>query len=252
MLSKTTTLLGLAALATAAPTDYPHPPFTTSNAFRLVVNVTDISKYPSSSIHGSEIYAYPIPSNAARPGLAQRGAGNIFYQWHDPTSGIRFPEFGGQLLTEGLRGPDTVMGLRQAIHEVGDHRILMELDTTRAVDDRLADLSMQVTPSAYFPHVAAGELSGVRFSFAVCEQKVYVPKQGELGFLGLEFFYTWSSSEPIPEGCVPARLIPECVKGGLHEVPAGSVAERYHKEAKEVRCYEDVSAIEWEKYNFVY
>ncbi|KAK4441925.1 hypothetical protein QBC34DRAFT_364615 [Podospora aff. communis PSN243] len=260
MFTKTTTLLGLAALAAAAPAPtslpepptYPHPPYTTATAFRLIVNVTDLSKDFSPSIHNSEIFAYPIPSGAARPGLAQPGAGNIFYQWHDPNSGVRFPEFGGQLLTEGLRGPDTVMGLRKAIAGVGVDRVPMELDTVRAEDGRLGDSSMQVSPGGYFPHVAAGELSGLRFTFAVCNATVVTPRQGAMGFLGLEFFYDRVNAAPIPEGCVPVRLIPECQEGGLHEVPAGSKAEVYHRESKPVRCYEDVKAIDWEKYVFVH
>jgi len=162
---------------------------------------------------------------------------------------VRFPEFGGQLLTEALQGLEHVLGFRIIEAPVFGDREVVALDEGVGRGGGPVDIGTQVEPFANFPQVSWGVLSGVRFTFSVCN--VTVPRlehEGESWFLGVESLIERASGLAVPEGCVPVKLIPECVAGGLHKVPVGSKAEVYHKEAWKVRCYEDVSKVEWEKY----
>jgi len=242
----TTTLLGLAAVAAAAPVSQsPFPAYTTSKAFRLILNVTDPSKDFTPSINSQQIFSYLQAAGPARAGPAEAN-GNKFYQYHDPSLGSKYPEFGGQLLTEALRGPDTVLGFQQA----------NSTDYTRDkiyIDEGAGSPGVQISVGGDFPHVRPNELSGGYMTFAVCN--VTVPRlfhAGTAWFLNLEWIHPSTRDGQfglfVPEGCAPVRLLPEC--DTLHEVPEGSKAAPFHKAAREVRCYEDVKAIDWSKYVF--
>ncbi|KXX75388.1 hypothetical protein MMYC01_208123 [Madurella mycetomatis] len=251
-----TALLSIAAFAAAAPVDIDsYPPTVNSKAFRLVVNVTDPSRDLSPPVHGTEIFPYFINSSLIRAGVAQAGAGSVFLQFPDPNpSSPKFAPFGGQLLTE-QGGPDNVLGLNQISHPDdtpfpdNDPRYAMSFTPGKGT------MGIQLAVGGHYAFVRPSEFSGGLGNFAICRidlgQRDHHGHERWMQALDSISLSTDENGEfglHIPEGCTHVRLVAQC--DVLKEVPEGSAAWPFHQAAQEVRCYEDVMAIDWSQYEF--
>lgn len=250
------TLLSIAAFAAAAPVDVDnYPPTVKARAFRLVVNVTDPSRDISPPVHGTEIFPYFINSSLIRAGVAQAGAGSVFLQLPDPDPPApRFAPFGGQLLTE-QGGPDNVLGLNQIPHP-GDAPF-PDNDPRHAMSFAPGEgtKGVQLAVGGRYAFVRPGELSGGLGDFVVCRIDLgQRDHHGHARWMRALDLISMSTDEDgnfglhIPEGCTHVRLVAQC--DVLPEAPEGSAAWPFHQAAQEVRCYEDVMAIDWSQYEF--
>jgi hypothetical protein len=96
------------------------------------------------------------------------------------------------------------------------------------------------------------EHQGLRTTFVICNETIeWVSRNDTEKFPVLDLVLE-SNDEVggwgmwVPDGCVPVRLVPQCAP--LPDLEPGSPAT--HEFAQEVRCYDDVSAIEWSKYSW--
>jgi len=249
--------LGTVALAAAAPLDTPnHPPVIKSKAFRLVVNVTDLSTDISPPVHGTEIFPYFVNSALIRAGVAQSGAGSVFLQFPDPTpQSPMWAPFGAQLITQ-QGGPDNILGLTQNYPPI--------LDPTDFYDNQPNPMtftpgqgtkSVQLTTGGYYSYVRPREMSGGLGDFAICDSDLggadhhgNPRRMRTLDFFNLSLNDKGDFAVHVPKGCTKVKLVAQC--DVLRQVPENSAAAPFHKAAQEVRCYENVMKIDWGRYNF--
>ncbi|KAH8881896.1 hypothetical protein GQ53DRAFT_847957 [Thozetella sp. PMI_491] len=241
-------LFTLITAVLASPVDIaPYPPYLTSKGFRLVINVTDLTKDFHPSINGHEIAAFHLQSSFHRATATEVGNGNIFYQYPHVNDSDRFSEFQSMLLTE--LGPNTA-GLQQ---DTGSSDQYSGPKYNMTMNFGEGTRGVQLAVGGYFAYVRPFEFSGAQMSFVVCNETVeWYSRNDDEKLLALDYL-SYSGSGPdfglhVPRDCVPVRLLAQCDK--LPEVANGTVAYPLHQLAQEVRCYEDVKAIDWSKYVF--
>lgn len=227
-------IVGLASLAAASPiigsrdTPTATPPTSKSQGFQLVVNVTDLSRDFSPSIHQTYINGIHVGA-----GLSLLGVGSktdhprTFYI---NGTALEF-HFANSTVLSDAGTPPTPWGLRLARDQGSDTASTAHLDAGPGA--RGVGLTRWSVPYTFmYPE-----------TYAVCNETVpyyagrpfLVVKQFALGLRG---------PEAIPGNCVPVRLFAQCAE--LDDLPEGSLFS--HEFAYETECYEDVAAIEWPKY----
>jgi hypothetical protein len=91
------------------------------------------------------------------------------------------------------------------------------------------------------------ERSSAPTVFAVCNEAIDLVSHDETEkHLTIDWFTSTAENDGefelvVPEGCVPATLVPQCAT--LPDVPEGGPAS--HEWAQEIRCYENVMAVDW-------
>ncbi|KAJ4148196.1 hypothetical protein LMH87_002677 [Akanthomyces muscarius] len=230
--------VGLAGLAAAAPTvPAPvYPEFTTSNAFNLVLNVTDASKDLSPSVHGSFITSIHVgpPFNYVGQ-TADAGSARTFYvngtglevrfgnsNTVSDGGSPPFPEVLSLVKDEGSETLSTLF-LNAGNGGEGNYRI-----GVTAFPNPIPELY----PTTYVACKEPLAYYGGKEFVVIKQAQTTVTKDGKM-------------EHNIPEGCAPLRLLPQCAK--LNDLPAGSQSS--HDLAATVNCYKDVSSIDWSKYS---
>ncbi|KAH8767202.1 hypothetical protein F5883DRAFT_494992 [Diaporthe sp. PMI_573] len=240
--------LSMTTLAVAAPAvrrQAPHyPPTSSSQAFKLIANVTDPTLDFSPSIKNWLVQGYHTGAgtNAAvlAPFDAATNPGRIFYengtaqdQAYHSTS----------LLTDAGSLPIPFSWQVQSP---------TEFDATYPTQHHVSIGVGESTPAyiASFPVVYPIVENGLGLgTFVACKNELAGnPSLGEVVTVNYAYATfngpdenTYEYHANIPEGCVPINLIPECA--ALDESSAAS-----HEFALVERCYEDVSAINWPEY----
>lgn len=236
--------LGLATLAISAPTtrrQSPHnPPTSSSQAFKLVANVTDPALDFSPSIKNWLVQGYHTGAgtNAAvlAPFDAATNPGRIFYEngtaqdqaYHSTT-----------LLTDAgsLPGPFS-----------WEVQSPTEFDAVYPAQHHVTISIGEPTPAyiASFPVVYPTVQNGLgQGTFVACKDTlptlgtVVTVNYAYATFEGSDGGYEYNAN--IPEGCVPIALIPQCSV-------LDPSSEASHEFALVERCYEDVAAINWPEY----
>jgi len=228
--------LGLIAIASASPiAPRSYPPTFLSKGFALVANVTDLSSELSSKVHLRQITAWHQLAHLSRA-TPTVGKGDIFYQ-NGTTDTDQY--FSSTLLTE--------LGVNTAGLQIN------LTDTTATKYDMGINLGsgekgvMLISQGSPISYVSPFEKTGAPSTFVVCNETIpWVSKDENDKFLALDWLLGSVNENGqwglwVPKGCVSVKLLPQCTP--LPDVPVGSAAS--HDFAQEVRCYEDVSAIDW-------
>jgi hypothetical protein len=231
--------LAAAALAIASPaTRDPDciPRYSTSRGFKLVINVTDLAKDFTPSINGWSVGGVHI-GPAQNRGVATAGQVPTFYQngtYEDNkerrtsilTDGGT-PEFWEGFQT--LRGRDDTQGQEVYVLSGGGTPGIM--------------LTSLGDPYSYLDALENIYLS----TFLACNSTI--PYYGNFThFITLNWLVATRDANGhalrIPENCVSVNLIPQCAN--LEPLLPNATAS--HEWAQEIRCYRNVSAIDWSKY----
>lgn len=124
-------------------------------------------------------------------------------------------------------------------------------DQTTAFDSTvnfgLGDAGVMINADKEFPYVVAYGQSGPLNTFIVCNETIEMVSQTtDDKFLTIDWLLGSSNDDGVfglwvPQGCTPINLVPECDV----LVDEQGVDPRYHELANEVRCYQNVSAIDW-------
>lgn len=223
-------LLGLASLAAASPIvsrDPPTetPPTSTSQGFQLIVNVTDLSRDFSPSIHQKYVNSIHVGAGQSLLGIGNKEDNpRTFYingtalEFHFATSTV--------ISDSGT--PASPWGI--SFSNDTDNGHLAHLNGGPGAKG--IGLTRWSVPYTFmYPE-----------TYAICDETVpyyhknfMVVKQFDLGLNGVEV---------IPKNCVPVRLFAQCAK--LNDLPKGSISS--HEFAYNTECYEDVAGIDWPKY----
>ncbi|KAK5634060.1 hypothetical protein RRF57_009774 [Xylaria bambusicola] len=235
---------GAAALTSAIPLESRqvipnYPPNLLSTGFRLVANVTDPATDLTPSVDGWELIGIHVGAGLNDAVLTEvAGDGRIFY--HNGTAEeVRYGR--GSILTDSGNPPFPsgidVQG--ETEHDAtypGEHAVAINGGSGTI------GVSLLPPPDPYFYVTALAP-----GTFVACPRNV--PYYNE-EFIVVRFAYdTWDPDTAlpvrnIPEGCTAITLIPEC--DTLPQLPEGSISS--HAEARNSKCYEDVSAINWPEY----
>jgi hypothetical protein len=237
-------LLALASAVAARPTSPSttggnYPPLSVSRGFRLVANVTDPSKDFVPSINNWELSGLHVGPPFNR-GVLRDGQGRVFYQngteednkyWHS------------SMVTDGST-PLVPYGIQIQWHE--DDIDMHNLTINAGAGSMAIMLSSAKNPYSYIDPL---ENSGAKATFVACKQTIpyygdkiqYTTINWLVGSLNDKNEYGLQ----VPENCVPIHLIPECTV--LPDLPDNAFSS--HEFAQEVRCYDDVSAIDWRKFD---
>ncbi|KAG6003606.1 hypothetical protein E4U21_001851 [Claviceps maximensis] len=227
-----TPLISFGGLALASPHIAPRdlgPPVLTSQGMNLVVNVTDLRRDFSPSIHGKLIDSIHLDAGSSLLGL---GRGNdkdhslIFYVNGTP---IDF-HYGHTNVITDFGTPPSPWAI--SLPKDKDSDIAHTALIRSGPGDMNTGLTRFPVPLTFlFPE-----------TYAVCDEfipyynaKLQIVKQFQLGVKTLK---------DIPAECVPVRLMPQCAT--LNDLPKGSTVS--HQWAYNAPCYPDVAAINWTQY----
>ncbi|GAP91874.1 hypothetical protein SAMD00023353_7500240 [Rosellinia necatrix] len=239
---KTLLAVGAASLAAAVPLEsrqvVPHyPPNKVSTGFRLVANVTDPATDLTPSVNGWELHG--IHTGAGfNDAVLTADAGRVFYQ-NGTAAEVRFAQ--GSILSDGGE-PPFPWGIYVQKEDEHDSTYPAEHDVNINVGSGTIGVSLLAFPNPYFYLTAMAQ-----GTFVACPRTVPYYNQE---FIVVRFAY--DTSDPVtalpvhhvPEGCTAITLIPEC--DTLADLPEGSISS--HEFARDAKCYEDVSAINWPEY----
>lgn len=226
--------LGLAALATAAPTAPPtnphYPPTQVSKGFQLVLNVTDHSKDLKPSVHNSYVASLHV-------GAGQNLVGQTFTKDYARTFYVNGTaeevHFGNSHLISDAGSIPEGFGLLP----VPGSKTLSQATLNGGSGDEGIVLTRFPSPYTYLnPQTFAACKEKLDYyggkEFVVLKQaNTTVDKNGKINY-------------NVPKGCAPVTLLPECHK--LEPLPEG--ASWNHDNAADSACYKKPSAINWSSY----
>ncbi|KAG6036051.1 hypothetical protein E4U41_005814 [Claviceps citrina] len=204
------------------------PPTSTSRAFHLVVNVTDLSRDFSPSIHGKYINSIHVGAGESLLGIGDEKKHSLTFYVNGTAMDFHFAH---STVISDLGTPPSPWGL-QLTKDNGS-----EIAHTAHLNGGKADAGFGLTrfPVPYtflYPE-----------TYAICNESIpyyhgntfLIVKQFQLG---LETF------KDIPANCVPVRLFPQCTK--LNHLPKDAFSS--HQWAYNTSCYDNVADIDWRKY----
>ncbi|OAA36849.1 hypothetical protein NOR_07369 [Metarhizium rileyi] len=227
-------ILGLASLAAASPivsardTPVATPPTSRSQGFQLVVNVTDLTRDFSPSIHQKYINGIHVGAGQSLLGTGDRDGHPLTFYINGTALDFHFAR---STVLSDLGTPLTPWGIRLVKDKGSDVASTAQLNAGPGAEG--IGLTRWSVPYTFlYPE-----------TYAICNETVpyyagrrfMVVKQFSLGVEG---------QEAIPANCVPVRLFAQCAK--LEDLPKGSLSS--HEFAYETECYEDVAGIDWPKY----
>lgn len=245
MRTSTFSLLAAVGLAAAAPTARQapnYPPASSSNAFRLVVNVTDPTTDFTPSINDYVLTSYHVGAGEAyavlQPNLTFT-SGRILYE-----NGTAYDvRFGAASVISDGGTPPFPEGLYVQNETEFDYKYTTQHNAmflpgggTKGVG-----LAQFPNPIPYLANPGSG-------SFAACNNTLPYGPAFSLVYAYATFTDAdgnYDYQKNIPEGCAEITLLPECAT--INDLPAGSYSS--HEFASTQRCYEDVSAIDWTVYS---
>lgn len=229
--------LGIAAAAAAAPlgstvdrrqgstdpSDY--PPYTTGPAFRLVANVTNLT---ATAITPS-IHLWYVQGQHSGAGIDTmtliNAAGQVF--WVNGTElEVRYSE-------STVQSDSALFPMGLMLTEDAPYGLWSEFGPGRE--------ELGVTP---FPRPTPMLYGPDQGTFVACNETfdAYAHPVIGLGFATATFDNaTATFVQAVPDNCVPVNLLPECAD--LAPPPEG--ANYTHDFAQPVRCYPNVSALDW-------
>ncbi|KAM3552672.1 hypothetical protein ARSEF4850_007279 [Beauveria asiatica] len=230
--------LGLAGLAAAAPTSTgpAYPETSASNAFNLVLNVTDPSKDLSPPVHGTfatSIHVGPAfnyvgqssDASAARLLYVNGTASDVRYGNSNTVSDGGTPPFPEVLSLVQDRDSETLSTLLLNAGSGGD-------GSYRTGITGFPSPIPELYPLTYVACREALAYYGGEEFVIVKQAQTTVGEDGQI-------------ERNIPQGCAPLSLLPQCAT--LNDLPAGSTSS--HEFAASTRCYDDVNSIDWPKYH---
>ncbi len=231
--------LGLAGLAAAAPTSTTgplYPPTSSSNAFNLVLNVTDPARDLNPPVHGTFVTSIHVGPPFNYVGQSSDAhAARLFYV-NGTAADVRY----GQSTTVSDGGTPPFPQVLSLVQDAGSETL-----STLFLNAGNGGAGNYRTGLAGFPNPIP-ELYPTTY-VACTEPLAYY---GGKEFVIIKQAQTTVGADGqiehnIPEGCAPLSLLPQCAT--LNELPAGSLSS--HDLAAETRCYEDVNSIDWPKYH---
>ncbi|EQL03181.1 hypothetical protein OCS_01104 [Ophiocordyceps sinensis CO18] len=231
--------LGLFGLATASPVTVQsqvtprYPDTSKSNAFRLVIDVTDASKDFTPSIRNTYIASIHVGAGLALVGnIASANNARIFYQ---NGTADEYRSHQTTVITDSGT-PSFPSGFRLVAEDKGSEvASTIHLDAGPGTPG--IGLNRFPEPLAFlFPD-----------TWLACNQSI--PYYQNKYFIILKHAKTTvgkggSVDRIVPKDCAPVRLIPECTK--LNDLPSGSYSS--HVFAIEDRCYGDVKSVKWSEH----
>ncbi|KAI2641247.1 hypothetical protein GGS21DRAFT_487586 [Xylaria nigripes] len=231
--------LGMASFVSAVPFKSAHFPSTSlSTGFHFVVNIT----HPETSAADGSFGGWKLQGIHTGAGfndaVLTNSNGRVFY--HNGTdTDVRLDN--GSILTDGGT-PLFPMGIYIQAKDKSDPLYKSEHDV--GINVGSGTIGVSLAPSSEPYSYLKAKLPG---TFVACQRTVpYYNAQ----FIVVRYSYsvynptTASYAPALPEACTPITLIPEC--DGLAELPEGSISN--HEFARQSRCYENVSAIDWSKF----
>ncbi|KAG5983906.1 hypothetical protein E4U55_006818 [Claviceps digitariae] len=224
-------LLSVSGLALASPLIASRdnaPPTLTSQAFNLVVNVTDPSRDFSPSIQGKYINSIHVGAGESLLGLGNaEDHARIFYI---NGSAIDF-HFAHSTVISDTGTPPAPWGI--SLTQDKDSDIAHTAHLNVGSGDKGIGLTRFPVPFTFlYPE-----------TYAICNESI--PYYHGLQFLIVKQFQLGLKTfKDIPPNCVPVRLFPECTK--LNALPDGSFSN--HQWAYKTSCYAKVTDINWTKY----
>ncbi|KAL8396580.1 hypothetical protein RB594_003599 [Gaeumannomyces avenae] len=240
--------LGLAVLATAAPTltlrQAPHyPPSSLSKGFRLIANVTDPSRDLTPSVHGFALGGIHIGPPNSRSVLSPQAdnTSRVFYL-NGTAADL---SLNAARVVSDAGTPPFPWGVRVQSRDEFDVPANPGSHATFINGGSSADVGVTRFPDPY--SVLANRKDGPGGTFVACYHEVPYYQRP---FVVVD--YAYSTVDPatqlpvveVPEGCAPVALIPQCAE--LNDLPADAVSS--HEFALDQKCYEDVAAIDWSQY----
>lgn len=230
--------IGLAGLAAAAPTvPVPvYPEFTTSNAFKLVLNVTDLSKDLDPPVHGTFATSIHVGPPFNYVGQTNAIAAARTFYVNGTGSQVRFgdsytvsdggsPPFPEVLSLVKDAGSETLSTLFLNAGNGGEGNYRIGLT-------RFPNPIPELYPTTYVACKEPLAYYGGKEFVVVKQAQATVGEDGK-------------QEHNIPDGCAPLRLLPQCAK--LNDLPAGSRSS--HDHVADTNCYTDVDSINWSKYS---
>lgn len=219
----TTAAVSLIGAAAASPLSFDYPARELSTGFKIMVNVTDLSRDLPTSVHKKYLTALHTGPGTNQVGIAKSdGPVPVFYQ-----NGTAEEQRNGYSVTlADLGTPGTAFGLG-SVHP--------DPANTAAFDIVLNGGH----PNEYFSVTAYPEpVSIVEIATAgICPATL---PSGET-YDVLRMFYVGNDNKRIPEECAPVKLIPECAE----LTPSEGASLKYSLYSS---CYVDPASINWAQY----
>lgn len=228
--------LAIAGISTASPVALrsTYPPTSVSQGFVLIANVTDLSKDFSPSINGWKVEGVHIGAGLDTATL-NADSGRVFFENATLENGHYIVN--SSLITDGGLYPYGI-SLVPISSDLPDSDYLDYVGINIGTGSR--EVGIRPFPVPY-PEVYTTD----RGTFVVCIEPD--PTYGRPPFpvrFAKSHFDGADEIQPIPEGCVPINLLAQCAI--LPPVQYGAAYD--HENAQTVRCYDDVSAIDWTQY----
>jgi hypothetical protein len=220
------------------------PPMDITTAFRLVANVTNLSKDLDPPVHNMYLYPDRATPPTNRASLAAGADRWIF--WLNGTGSELRAGPGAKLLTDS--GMQYAYGLNMGFDQDFAEKHTRELYIN--IEDQAGrGWNVGLGPNA-MPHIYPPEPPFHNGTFMACEVEGLRTDGGKA--VVVNYVYTdvrevreWSKF--VPDKCTPISIMAECA-----EMPKLlEVAEYNHDNALSVPCYKNVSEIDWPKFSWI-
>ncbi|KAG5951819.1 hypothetical protein E4U58_001059 [Claviceps cyperi] len=224
-------LLSVGGLTLASALVAPHdarPATSLSQGFNLVVNVTDLNRDFSPSVHGKFLDSIHIGAGDSLLSTSDdKKSARIFYV---NGSAAEF-HFGLTTVVSDSATPPAPFSISLAQNNISKIERTVHLSSS-AGNKGVGITHLPVPYSFLSPE-----------TYAICNESLsyyrgarfLIVKQFQLGLQTLK---------SIPANCVPVRLLPECTK--LNDLPKDSYSS--HEFTYGTSCYDRVADIDWTKY----
>jgi len=253
MFTSTLSLLSFAVVGLAAASDYPE--LSTSKAYRLYVNVTDLSQDFNPPVHGLEIgrVRSGLTTVHFRAVTVPPNRGSVFFQNPHPEF---FNESNAPFWTNTLTmGEHHVQGLqlisKNAVPGDDDSWYGPHFNVTMNVGE--GEYGQTLNPEGPIAY-AYPSVSGISMEYLVCNTTFGEREKGNYALDALH----WTNRGPDyslhpPADCLRVKLLPQCdtvdkIVAGEGDQEGKEELALYLAKAENVRCYHDVRGIDWKKY----
>jgi hypothetical protein len=245
MLTSAIFILAVAGLAATAPTARQapnYPPASSSNAFRLVVNVTDPSTDFIPSINDFVLTSYHTGAGQAYAVVAPNlsaATGRILYE---NGTAIDISLGGSTIISDSGTPPFPSSIIVQDVTQF-DPRYPTQHNVQLNVGEGTKNVGL-----ARFPEPIPALQGPAIGTFAVCSNvlssgQAFVLTYAYATFEDANGNYLYQKN--IPEGCAEIKLLPQCAT--INELPANAYSS--HEFASIQKCYDDVAVIDWTVYS---
>jgi hypothetical protein len=220
--------LSLAGLVVASPTGPAYPETTTARGFRLVVNVTDVSRDFDPPIHNTYITGVRVGTltDAVIPGEDHKHA-RIFF-----VNGTQ---------DEALADKATTVWPSWDVYE--SWRVELEAGSGTLSSAHMAD--GPGTPGVGIRHYKSPFALLTPETYIACSEVLPIGgRQPVIKQARTTYPPNAAPNHNIPANCVPVRLLSECAE----LLPLSPRARFDYRFAAQTQCYTNVTAIDWTQY----